>query len=96
MASSPFNVVKNNLEGVAYRGDLNNVTKGGIYSVTTSEVTNYPPSIALTATGNLMVINTSAVIHQLFFIGNTIIHMRRYIPGSGWSAWALTTLTPES
>ena len=96
MASSLFNVVKNNLNGTVYRGDLNNVTTGGIYSVTTSEVTNYPPSISMTATGNLMVINTPAVIHQLLLIGNTVIHMRRYIPGYGWSVWAQTTLTPET
>ena len=96
MASLTFNVVKNNLEGVAYRGDLNNVTTGGVYTVTMGDVTNYPYSATTGSMGNLIVIHTLYLTHQILLIGNTVVYMRRYIPGYNWSAWAQTTLTPET
>jgi len=92
VASSQFNVVKNNLEGAVYEGDLNNATTGGVYSITGSNVTNRPAE--MTGSGSLMVLDASSIlIHQVIFLGDSIIYMRRCAYG-GWSGWTKTTLTP--
>lgn len=77
------------LKGRPYQGDLNLLITAGTYQVSSDDTTHYPSD--MTGIGNLLVIETF-LVHQVLFLGNSKIYLRRYYGGS-WSDWKKTELT---
>ena len=92
MASS---IIKraHDFSGAPYRGTLASLTDGGVYEVSTDYTTDMPSDLASGTIGNLLVIQT-LLIHQVLFIGNASIYVRRYI--GSWSEWKKVTLSAIS
>lgn len=92
MASSTIERA-HNLSGLPYRGTLASLLDGGVYEVSTDYTTDLPSDLASGTIGNLLVIQT-LLTHQVLFIGNTYIYVRRYV--NSWSEWKKVTLSAIS
>lgn len=77
---------------LASDADLDEVTESGIYTYfQTQGHSVYAQNNSVTGAGTLLVLN-GAAIHQVVFIFNTNIYVRRYA-GNSWSEWRGITLS---
>ena len=92
MASSTIKRA-HDFSGRPYTGTLASLLDGGAYEVSTDYTTDLPSDLASGTVGNLLIIQT-LLIHQVLFIGDTYIYVRRY--AGSWNEWKKVTLSAIS
>lgn len=73
------------LSGDASSQDFNDIVFTGLYSINGAWTNGFTESDSY---GNMLVISGSLVMHQIAFIGNSTIYMRRKAYGT-WNDWKL-------
>lgn len=66
--------------------DCNNATETGFYNYTQDMAHSLYTEKSIPGGGNMLVVHGGSFVHQIVFIGNTNIYMRRLLSGT-WNDW---------